>query len=106
MGGHIAPSSIAGERLLWKNAQKKEIKKNTSEIINKIIPHRNPIVTEYVCKPWKVPSRETSRHHWYIVKIVINVPSINKFISYWWNHLTNPATVVKAPIAPVKGQGL
>ena len=46
IGGHIDPNSMAGERLLWKKAQKKEIKKNTSEIINKIIPHRNPIVTE------------------------------------------------------------
>jgi len=54
---------MAGERLLWKNAQKKEIKKNTSETINKIIPQRNPIVTGNVCNPWKVPSREISRHH-------------------------------------------
>lgn len=44
-GGHIAPSSIVGANLLWKNPQKKEIKKNTSDVINKIIPHRNPIVT-------------------------------------------------------------
>jgi hypothetical protein len=44
-GGHIAPISIVGARLLWKKAQKKEIKKKTSEIINKIIPHRNPKVT-------------------------------------------------------------
>lgn len=51
IGGHIVPNSIVGERLLWKNAQKKEIKKNTSETINKIMPHRNPIVTVYVCNP-------------------------------------------------------
>jgi len=40
-----------GDNLLWKKAQKKEIKKNTSEIINKIIPHRKPIVTGKVCNP-------------------------------------------------------
>jgi hypothetical protein len=31
---------------------------------------------------------------------------MNKELSYWWNHFTNPDTIVKAPIAPVKGQGL
>lgn len=45
IGGQRFPSSIEGDKLLWKKAQKKEIKKNTSEIINKIIPQRNPIVT-------------------------------------------------------------
>lgn len=51
MGGQVAPISILGERLLWKNAQKKEIKKKISEIMNKIIPHRNPFVTNKVCLP-------------------------------------------------------
>jgi hypothetical protein len=45
VGGHIAPNSIVGESLLWKKAQKNEIKKKISDIINKIIPHRRPIVT-------------------------------------------------------------
>ena len=90
----------------WKSEKKKEIKKNTSDTINKIIPHRNPIVTGKVWSPWKVPSREISRHHWYIVKIVITLPKINNVIVYWWNHCTNPETVVIAPIAPVKGHGL
>jgi hypothetical protein len=45
VGGQIAPNSTAGERLLWKKAQKKEIKKNTSDTMNKIIPHRSPKVT-------------------------------------------------------------
>lgn len=105
-GGQIIPNSIVGESLLWKNLQKKEMKKKISEIINKIIPHRNPNVTIKVCNPWKVPSREISRHHWYIVKMVIKLPKINKEILYWWNHCTNPDIVVIAPIAPVKGQGL
>lgn len=105
-GGHIFPNSIVGESLLWKKAQKKLIKKNTSEIINKIIPHRNPKVTGKVCNPWKVPSREISRHHWNIVNNVIKFPKINKSMEYWWNHLVNPAVNVNAPIALVKGQGL
>lgn len=45
IGGHIHPSSIVGESLLWKNAQKKAKKKQTSDKINKIMPHRSPLVT-------------------------------------------------------------
>jgi len=42
IGGQFIPSSIAGDNLLWKNPQKKEIKKNTSDTIKRIIPHRRP----------------------------------------------------------------
>ena len=59
-GGHVDPSSIVGESLLWKNAQKKDAKNKTSE---RIIPHRSPVVTLLVCMPWYVPSRVMSRHH-------------------------------------------
>lgn len=45
IGGQRVPISMAGERLLWKNAQKNERKKKISEMINKIIPHRRPVVT-------------------------------------------------------------
>lgn len=47
-GGHILPNSTVGDRLLWKKAQKKDKKKNTSETINKIIPHRRPSSTMLV----------------------------------------------------------
>jgi len=89
-----------------KKCSKKTDKKKISEIIKRIIPQRNPKVTGNVWRPWKEPSRVTSRHHWNIVKIVIIFPKINKVISYWWNHLIKPDTIVKAPIAPVRGQGL
>lgn len=46
------PSSIVGDSLEWKNAQKNDTKNNTSDTINKIIPHRKPFVTIFVCKPW------------------------------------------------------
>jgi hypothetical protein len=36
---------------MWKKAQKKLRKKKTSDVINKIIPHRNPKVTGVVCNP-------------------------------------------------------
>lgn len=105
-GGQFFPISIVGDKLLWKKAQKKLRKKKTSDTINKIIPHRKPIETEFVCKPWNVPSREISRHHWYIVNIVIILPKIKRSVEYWWNHLVKPAVRVKAPMAPVRGQGL
>jgi len=38
LGGHMEPISTAGDKLLWKKAQKKAKKKRTSEIINKITP--------------------------------------------------------------------
>jgi hypothetical protein len=42
VGGHVDPSFIVGKNLLWKNAQENEVKKrNTSEIMNRIILHRN-----------------------------------------------------------------
>jgi len=45
IGGHDCPNSIVGEILLWKKAQKNDTKKNTSEVINKIIPVFNPFIT-------------------------------------------------------------
>jgi hypothetical protein len=41
-GGHIRPISMDGDNLLWKKAQKNEMKKKISEIMNKIIPIRKP----------------------------------------------------------------
>lgn len=41
-----------GDSLLWKNAQKNDAKNRTSEIMNRIIPHRSPLVTVLVCNPW------------------------------------------------------
>lgn len=44
-GGQIIPNSIDDDSLLWKNPQKNEMKKKTSDVMNRIIPHRSPIVT-------------------------------------------------------------
>jgi hypothetical protein len=38
LGGHIEPISIAGDKLLWKKAQKKAQKNKISDRINKIVP--------------------------------------------------------------------
>ena len=44
-GGQACPNSIVGEILLCKKAQKKETKKKTSEMMNKIIPVFRPFIT-------------------------------------------------------------
>ena len=45
VGGHFTPISIEGASLLWKKAQKKAKKKQTSEVINSSIPYRSPFST-------------------------------------------------------------
>jgi hypothetical protein len=65
-GGQRPPKSTLGESLLWKKAQKNLKKKKTSEIINNSIPQRKPNSTIALWNPWALPSRDTSRHHWYI----------------------------------------
>lgn len=106
-GGQYNPNSIVGERLEWKKDQKNLIKKKISEIINKIIPHLIPFKTFLVWNPWKVLSRDTSRHHWYIVnKIILNPININNLLFLWWKFFTILTRKIIVPIAPVIGQGL
>lgn len=106
IGGQALPISTAGAKLLWKKAQKKDKKNKTSEQINKIIPHRKPTPTKLVCKPWKVPSRTTSRHHWAITKTVDAIPKINKSLEKVWNHFATPDTKDITLNALNKGHGL
>lgn len=51
VGGHVDPNSIVGDSLLWKKAQKNDAKNRISDTMNKIIPHRSPFVTIFVCSP-------------------------------------------------------
>ena len=60
-GGHIDPKSFPGFKLLWKKAQNQAEKNNTSEKINKSIPHFNPSRTSKLWNPLFL-SRLTSRH--------------------------------------------
>jgi hypothetical protein len=43
IGGHTAPISTVGPKEEWKNAQKNEKKKHTSDKMNSNIPHLNPL---------------------------------------------------------------
>lgn len=106
VGGQIAPTSIFGDNLLWKNAQKNETKRKTSEIINKIIPHRKPTPTLKEWNPWSVPSRLISRHHWVATIVALTIPVKNNKGLKVWNHCTIPTVKVNAAIALAMGQGL
>jgi hypothetical protein len=70
------------------------MKKNTSEIINRIIGVL--FFTIFVCSPWYVPSRVMSRHHWIIVSSMINIPMVNRDWLYRWNHLIIPTMMFRA----------
>lgn len=63
IGGHITPSSIFGEILLCKNAQKNLKKNITSDTINIIILYFNRDMVVFVWWPCREDSRFTSRHH-------------------------------------------
>jgi hypothetical protein len=104
--GHVDPNSVVGDTLLWKNAQKNHTKNRISDTINRIIPHRSPFVTLFVCNPLYVPSRVTSRHHWIMVNTVIIVPIPGRLSSYFLNYLISPIYIVIAPMAAVSGHGL
>lgn len=56
--------------------------------------------------PWKVLSRIISRHHWYIVSILVVKPSISRAVELKWNHIIKPDVINRADKAPVRGQGL
>lgn len=47
-----------------------------------------------------------SRHHWYIVSILVVRPSISKTVELKWNHMIKPDVINRADKAPVRGQGL
>lgn len=106
LGGHIDPNSTLGERLLWKKAQKKAVKNKISEIINKIIPHFIFLKTIIVWLPWKVASRQMSRHHWYIVKKEMIIATKVKVNCDKCIVLIIPIIKLKVANDPVKGHGL
>lgn len=50
-GGHFAPSSIVGDKALWKNAQNIAKKNKASDTINKPTPKLKPLWTAKVWFP-------------------------------------------------------
>lgn len=104
-GGQVLPISTDGAKLLWKKAQKKDLKNKISETINKSIPYRSPSSTIKEWRPWKAPSEEMSRHHWAITRRIIVSPVIMRDAEFKWNHFTSPEVKKKAPIELIRGQG-
>jgi len=80
LGGHMHPSSILGDKLLWKNAQKNAKKKQISLIINNSIPSRRFFWTYDVCLPIYVASRTMSRDHCNIDINIKIIPISNSFM--------------------------
>lgn len=78
-GGQFNPISIEGASELCKKFQKKEIKRNISEIINKIILNLIRFIIKKLWLPWKVLSRIMSRHHVNLIKI-IKIKLIKKYV--------------------------
>lgn len=105
-GGHCIPISMEGDKLQWKKAQKNDRKNITSDMINKIIPHFILLITFFVCNPWNVDSRITSRHHWNMVIMIIITPRFINQTSFIWNHIIVPDVNDISPIDPTIGHGL
>lgn len=106
MGGHCDPSSGAGLSLMWKNAQKNDKKKNTSEIINRIMPHRRPLAVNIECRPWKELSRAMSRHHWKEMSVIIISLKIRRIGLEVCIHFVRPVVSIRDPRAAEMGHGL
>jgi len=101
-GGQIDPMLISGPKALWKNPQKNEKKKHTSDRINNIIPICNPFCTANVWCPWNEASLITSLHQTIITKMIkLNPAKVSKEPpSYLWKYKTEPDVRAKVPIEP------
>ena len=72
LGGHTIPTSIVGTREASKKAQKKEIKKKTSDRINRSIAQRRESSNLCVWYPIR-DSRLKSFHHRKTISTVVRV---------------------------------
>lgn len=104
-GGQEDPKSSAGDQHIWKKAQKKLPKKQTSDKINNSMPLWRNFLKEMVWIPEK-PSFIISRHQKNIVPKKTK-KAINKIFLFLKCHQkTLPEVNKKAAILPVKGQKL
>jgi hypothetical protein len=105
-GGHKFPISIFGARLLWKKAQKKLKKNSTSEVIKSSIPHRSPLITQFVWNPCIDLSRDTSRHHWAIIMHVVKDLIDINIMFFLVSQYAVPSSMEKILILMISGHGL
>lgn len=104
--GHSSPTWISGDNLEWKNAQKNDKKKNTSETINKIIPISKPFITSIVWSPFIVASRITSRHHWNLINKIDVIDTIRGIIEYPHIQSAEENITLNRAMEPRIGHGL
>lgn len=104
-GGQLDPNSTEGERAEWKYAQKMEIKKNSSLIINKITPKFRDFCTAWEWSPLSVPSWDTSLNQRYIKKFTENNENNANTPPLLWNHITAVAVKHNKPQDIIKGHG-
>jgi len=105
-GGHICPNSTVGEILLWKNAQKNEMKKNTSEEMNSTIPVFRPFITILEWFPWFVDSRWMSRHQVNANRSIV-IMEIRRIMLIFLLIMISPdVTRARMPLDANNGQGL
>lgn len=106
VGGQLQPSSWGGDRLIWKNVQKKAKKNIISEVINNIMPKRKFIIVFDVWYPIKVLSRIRSRYHWYMDNSnIISASNIGVDMCRWKKDV-KLNIIVKVLIEVVSGHGL
>jgi len=106
-GGHCAPNSTVGDKLLWNKAQKNDPKNNASDKINRTIPYFNIIFTVKVCFPKNKPSLMTSLNHTPIPnKRMINVThKVVKPPATPWKNNTPPVVKANSANPLSKGHG-
>lgn len=108
IGGHLAPSSIVGDKALWKKAQNIAKKNKASDIIKSPTPIFNPLCTAKVWLPKYVPSDITSLNHKDIDKIKLNnaiIKMFNPILKLWKDNIALKVTANK-DVLVFKGQGL
>ncbi len=105
-GGQLDPISVVGTSLLWKKAQKKEKKNNTSEVMNSIMPCFKPVCTFIVCSPWNEDSRIMSRHQTIIIIVVNIIPVKASVGNEKWKYSILPIVKNRAEQPPIIGHGL
>lgn len=106
MGGHVCPNSTVGEILLWKKAQKKEVKNSTSDAMNRIIPVFRPFITSSEWHPWDDDSRWMSRHHENATKVRVTIDNrMNNFLTLFIRMMPD-RTIHRDPLEAIRGQGL
>jgi hypothetical protein len=86
-GGHVLPTSTAGESDRWKKDQKKAPKKHSSLNKNQSIPSCSPSTASGESSPL-VPSRLTSIHHSPPATLQITMEAKAPLTPPNWNHTT------------------